>query len=210
VAAGGDNEMPLIAATVLLGVALISLAAQGPLWITRQWLGWRLVRERVGRTVPTATASRWAQSTLLIEAPQPEPPLTIRDLMVATLVVAASLALARLAPAWEDARALWAAWGIASTVASLISSIALLPAGALLLRSRRFSRGLVWSCFYATGWIALAWILVAVFRWYGVLLPPRAVFVGLSSLMVTFAATVMLTGAIARDRGYRLASGRKR
>jgi hypothetical protein len=35
---------PEIAKTVALGVPLVSIAAQLPLWIARQWFGWRLVR----------------------------------------------------------------------------------------------------------------------------------------------------------------------
>ena len=35
-----------IAATVGLGVPLVSIAAQLPLWIARQWFGWRLVQEQ--------------------------------------------------------------------------------------------------------------------------------------------------------------------
>ena len=187
-----DHEMPAVAATVALGVPLVSLAVQLPLWFARQWLGWRLVRT-------TADAT-----------PTSGPPLAIRDLMLATLIVAAALALARLAPVWEDGSDRWVAWAICCTVACVISAIALLPAGALLLRSPLFSRGLAWSALYAAAWIDLPWVIVAILRWYGsVTLPPAAVFVGLSSLMVMFAATLMLTAAIARDRGYRLTSGRR-
>ena len=190
-AVAGGRVPPIIAATVALGVPLVSIAAQLPLWVARQWFGWRLVREQA-------------------EAAPLEPPLAIRDLMLATLVVAVSLALARLAPS-PDAGEMWPVWGVAFAVATVISSIALLPAGALLLRMQPFSRGLVWGGLYALGWIALPWIIVAVLHVTGsVMLPPLAIFVGLSSLMITFAATLILTAVIARDRGYRLTSGRKR
>jgi len=183
---------PLIAAIVALGVPLVSLAAQFPLWVARQWFGWRLVREQ----------AEAAHSS--------EPPLAIRDLMLATLVVAVALALARLAPS-PDAGEMWPVWGVAVTVASVISSISLLPAGALLLRMRLFSRGLVWSGLYAAAWIALPCVVVAVLWWYApAMLAPRAIYVGLSSLMFMFAATLILTAVIARDRGYRLTGGRKR
>jgi hypothetical protein len=175
---------------VALGVPLVSIAAQFPLWVARQWFGWRLVREQAEAAHPS------------------EPPLAIRDLMLATLVVAAALALARLAPS-PDAGEMWPVWGVAVFVACVISSIALLPAGPLLLRPRLLSRALKWSALYAAAWIALPWIIVAALRLYGsVNLPPRAMFVGLSSLMFTFASTLMLTAVIARDRGYRLASRR--
>jgi len=191
-ALGWSGMPPQIAATVAFGVPLVSLGAQFPLWPARQVFGWRLVREDAG------------------VAPSSEPPLTIRDLMLATVVVAAALALARLAPS-PDGKSLWVPWGIAVVVASLISSIALLPAGALLLRTPVFSRGLKWSGLYVGAWIALPWILVVVLRFYGsVRLPPWPIFVGLSSLMLTFAATLTLAAAIARDRGYRLTGRRKR
>ena len=130
--------------------------------------------------------------------------------MLATLVVAVALALARVAPS-PDAGAVWPVWAVAVTVASVISSISLLPAGALLLRMRLLSRGLAWSGLYAGALIALPWVVAAVQWWYDpALLAPRAIYVGLSSLMFTFAATLMLTAVIARDRGYRLTGGRKR
>jgi len=182
--------MPEFARTVVLGVPLVSLAAQFPLWIARQWFGWRLVRDVEDSAQPI------------------EPPLKIRDLMVATLVVAASLALARLAPA--DGKNVWPIWTAACTVASFISSIALLPAGALLLRMQPFGRGLTWSVLYASAWIALEWILVAILRYYGAGLPPRPLLVALSSLMFTFAATLILTATIARGRGYRLTNAPRR
>ena len=192
IALHSEGEALQIAAAVALGVPLVSLAAQFPLWVARQWFGWRLVREQT-------------------EAEQPgEPPLTIRDLMFATVIVAVALALARLAP-FPDDGPVWPVWGVAAVVASVISSIALLPAGALLLGPRVLSRALQWSALYAGAWIALPWIIVAIVRLYGIVkLPPRAVFVGLSSLMLTFASTLMLTAVIARDRGYWLTKARRK
>ena len=192
-AVANNNGVPLIlAATIGMGVPVVSIAAQFPLWVARIWLGWRLVREQheAGHTS--------------------EPPLTIRDLMVATLVVAVSLALARVAPS-PDKGPVWPLWAVGFVVASVISAITLLPAGAMLLRMQPFSRGLLRSGLYAGAWIVLPWLVVAVLRVTGaVSLPPVAVFVGLSSLMLTFAGTLILTAAIARDRGYRLTSGRIR
>jgi hypothetical protein len=182
-AAPGDRQAFQMAAMVALGVPLVSIAAQFPLWVARQWLGWRLVRWAADKTPPR------------------EPPLAIRDLMVATLVVAVSLALARLAPS-PDAGEMWPVWALTFVVASVASTIAVLPAGKMLLRSEHFRRGLDRSALYAGAWIALVWIVVAILRLSGVRLPPWELFLGLSGLILNYAATVMLTAAIARSRGY--------
>lgn len=186
----GNRVPPQFAAIVALGVPLVSLAAQLPLWVARQWIGWRLVRETADATHPR------------------DPSLSIRDLMVATLIVATALALARLSPSPDEGE-MWPVWGVAVFIASATSSIALLPAGQLLMRMNPISRALKWSALYAAAWIALPWIIVAGLRWSGAVnLPPWPAFAGLSGLMLTFAATLMLTAIIARDRGYRLAGGR--
>lgn len=190
-----SGRIPLqIAATVALGVPLVSLAAQFPLWVTRQLFGWHLVREE-------ADALQHSQ-------PPKSQRLTIRDLMLATLVVAVTLALARLAPS-PDAGEMWPVCGVAATVASVISTVSLLPAGVILLRQRPLSRSLAWSSLYALALIGLVWVAKVV-QYQIALGPlfPRAVYVGLSSLMFTFAATLTLAAAIARDRGYRLTSRR--
>jgi hypothetical protein len=191
--ASQDRELPQVAATVALGVPLVSLAAQTPLWIARQWFGWRLVRVTGdGPLLPR------------------EPALSIRDLFLATLVVAASLALARLAPGFQRDSERWIAWSIAFTIAATTSTVAMLPAAALLLRPAHFRRSLIAGSLYAAAWIGLVWIAVAICLVLGLRIPPRVAFVGLSSLMFAFAATTILTAAIAHERGYRLAVGRTR
>jgi len=92
----------------------------------------------------------------------------------------------------------------------VISAISLLPAGVILLRQRPLGRGLVWSSLYAAALISLIWIaLVLQYQFALGPLAPRAIYLGLSSLMFTFAATLTLAAAIARDRGYRLAGSRR-
>lgn len=186
-----DVEAPQIASIVALGIPLVSLAAQFPPWAWRHLWGWRLVNDAAYSDPPR------------------DKRLTIRDLMVATLIVAASLALARLA-APGDGHSVWPIWAFACTVASIVSSISLLPAGALLLRIESLRRGLVWSGLYAAALISLIWIVVAAQWWFAPqTLIPRALYVGLSSLMLTFAATLTLAATIAKSRGYRLASRAK-
>jgi hypothetical protein len=200
-----SGRIPLqIAATVALGVPLVSLAAQFPLWVTRQLFGWRLVREEADLAEPSQHPLPKTPRSPLPKTQR----LTIRDLMLATLVVAVTLALARLAPS-PDAGEMWPVWGIAATVASVVSTVSLLPAGVLLLRKRPLSRSLAWSSLYALSLIGLIWVAVVLQFWFAPgMLAPRAIYVGLSSLMFTFAATLTLAAAIARDRGYRLTSRR--
>ncbi len=101
-------------------------------------------------------------------------------------------------------------WTVFFIAASLISSVSLLPAGTILMRGQRFSRRLAWAGLYAGSLIALPWVVVFIVWWYGLAMPPeRALCVGLSSLMFTFAATLVLTAAITRDRGYRLTWGHR-
>jgi hypothetical protein len=192
---------PQIAATVALGVPLVSLATQFPLWVTRQLFGWRLVKEEH----PTKRSP--LPKTPLSPSPTTQR-LTIRDLMLATLVVAVTLALARLAPS-PDAGEMWPVWGVLSTVACVVSTVSLLPAGVLLLRKWPLSRSLAWSSLYALSLVSLVWVAVVFqYQFAPGTLAARAIYVGLSSLMFTFAATLTLAAAIARDRGYRLASRR--
>jgi hypothetical protein len=172
-----------------LSVPLVSIGAQTPLWIARQAFGWRLIRgeEKNGTD---------------------DSPLSIRDLMMATVLVALSLALARLAPKLDNGER-GIPWIIMFVVASTSSAIALLPAGALLLRTQRFQRGMLCAGLYAAFWVGLLWLVVLVAWSRGLFPPPPPILlIGISCLILSFAATVILAAAAARARGYRLVSGR--
>jgi hypothetical protein len=218
-----DPGAPNMAASVALGVPLVSIAAQFPLWLARQFWGWRLVRDRetnplaLGEagTAPQAWSRRPGEGfeidTEPVGDPVPDRKLAIRDLMLATLVVAVALALARLAPLDGKDKDAGPVWLFAFVVAAVISSITLLPAGAWLMRRQVFRRGLLWSILYASAWIALVWTIAAATWWFAPrFLAPRAIYVGISSFMFTFSATLILTALIARSRGYRLTGGRNR
>ena len=232
---GGPNSVydpgaPHMAATVALGVPLVSLAAQFPLWLARQFWGWRLARD-VNTPLRLGEGGRRPgegakDSIVSNDETGADRKLAIRDLMLATLVVAVSLALARLAPA--DGQDVWPVWAFCCVFATVISSLTLLPAGAWLMRPplvsssvslwervaegrvRALRRGLAWSILYAAAWIALVWIIATVQWWFALPRAPRAIDVGISSLMFTFASTLILTALLARSRGYRLAGRRKR
>lgn len=187
----GGNDKDNFAAMVGLVVPIVSVATQSPLWLARQLLGWRLV------------------TNVDEENPSPDPPLSIRDLMVATFVVAVALALVPRVAA-GDGKPAWPIWGAGSVVAAFISAIALLPAGALLMRTRLFTDRLLWAVLYAVGFIALEWLIVFGIWWFvPQALAPRFIYLGISSLLLAFAVTIITTAAVARDRGYRLASRRE-
>jgi hypothetical protein len=173
-------------------VPLVSLGAQSPLWVVRQIFGWRLVR--ADQDTPVGSDS----------------PLSIRDLMLATVLVATAFALARMSTAYQQEKEFAGALIIFSGLAGFISTIGMLPAGALLMKPRRFSRGLLYGGLYACGLIGVPWTVVGVlyWRWPGQL-PPYPVIFGLSSLMISYAATVILAAAVARAEGYRLVWGRR-
>lgn len=181
-----------VGVTVALTVPLVSLAAQLPLWIVRHFFRWRLVRPAAEMSVGT------------------ESPLTIRDLMLATLLAAAAFGLARLSPANQRAQQFWIAWFIAFVLASGISTIAMLPAGVLLMRRRPLKRALVYSGLYAALLVGTLWVVVAILRWRAPsVLAPWFVYVGLSSLMLSFASTLVLAAVAARAKGYQLVWGRR-
>ena len=172
-----------------LSVPVVSIAAQMPLWIARQTFGWRLIRGDPKNDAGLA-------------------PLSIRDLMMATGLVALALALARWAPS-PDGKEIGMIWVIMCVMASAVSTISLLPASVLLLRTQPFQRGILFAGLYAAFWVGLLWLVVLVGRHQGLFrTPPQPVIVGVSCLIVSFATTVMLAAAAVRARGYRLVWGR--
>jgi hypothetical protein len=180
--------------TVALTVPLVSLGAQLPFWFVRLLFGWRLVRI----TAPLNTA------------PSAEQPLSIRDLLLATLIVGVSFAVARLSPAAQKEEEFRFAWGLFMAAAATVSLIAILPAAAMLLRPRPFARAVKYSFAYACAPIILLWATVAVVRYYGLTdLPPWFFFVGMTCLILAYAGTAILAAAVARSRGYLLAWGHK-
>lgn len=181
-------EFDNIRLTVLFLVPLISLAAQFPLWIVRNFFGWRLVRP--GEAVELADA-----------------PLRIRDLMLATILVALTFALVRLAPPSYE-REFWAVMAVWSAVTVVISTITILPAAAVLMRTASFRFGIMMGGIYAGFFIALIWLFVGISYWQGIYKgPPYFVVVGISCLILSFASTVILAANVARSHGYRLAWG---
>jgi hypothetical protein len=188
-----DSEFKFIGPTVAMTVPLISIASQFPLWVVRHLFGWRLVR------VPADYEA------------EPERPWAIRDLFLATLIVAVAFGIARLSPAALQEPEFRFAWLLGGAAACVITSITILPTAMMLLRIEPFQRGVRYSWLYALSYVVLLWILVAVIRWYGVgQLPPYYAFIGISLLIISFAGTVILAAKVARTLGYRLVTRSRR
>jgi hypothetical protein len=185
--AGPPAWVTLTCVSVGLAVPLISLAAQLPLWVTRVWLGWRIVRTSEKDGVGS------------------EEPMTIRGLMGTTLLVALALTLARMVPMIQGSQEVWGALIAGFISAAVISSVGMLPAGRLLLGLQRIGPALLWSCVYAAGLISLVWIVrELLIRYTKNAGPPVMAFCMLTGLMVGFAVTLVVAGVVARRMGYRL------
>jgi hypothetical protein len=200
-ALGQPNQFRPLSLMVGLSVPLMSIAAQLPLWIARQIFGWRLTRcEHVPGEMKTSEENDGKHHTRL----------SIRDLMTATVMVALALALARWAPT-PDGKPIGMLWVLMFGAATTISTLTLLPVSPLLMRNPRFGRGVFFACLYAAIWMGLPWLVVVGARSRGLFpSPPLPVLIGLSCLILSFAATVILAAAVARSRGYRLISGQLR
>ena len=185
------DEFAQVSSFVGLSLPLVSIAAQTPLWIVRQVFGWRLIRSDLSTDAGPA-------------------PLSIRDLMLSTAMVALALAPARLAPS-PDGKEFGNIWIIMFVMASAISTITLMPASALLLRTRQLQRGVLFTALYAAFWLGLLWVVILVALNTGLFhVPPLAVVLGASCLIISFAATVISAAAAARTCGYRLVWERRR
>jgi len=188
-AAEGPNDLREALGIVGPALPLVSLAAQAPLWLVRQFCGWRLVP----REAPPDAAA----------------PLSIRDLMVATLLAGLSLAAARgVDGGGSRNEEFWLFWGIAVAIATGIGTIALLPAGGWLLGTRRLALGVSLTAAYAAIATGAVWI-VALFLVSGSRLRVWDL-TGLSIIVLSFTGMLVLAAHTARTWGYGLIYGRRR
>src|SRR5262249_5434934 len=141
-ALGQPDQFRKLSLLVGLSVPLMSIAAQLPLWIARQLFGWRLIQHEMTRGELRNCAENDGTG---------HAPLSIRDLMTATVVVAVALALARLAPS-PDGKPIGMLWAIMFGAATTVSTMTLLPFSPLLMRTPRFGRGVLFACLYAGFW----------------------------------------------------------
>jgi hypothetical protein len=169
---------------VLPMALLFGLTVQLPLWVVRGIWGWRLTLEQEA-------------------ASGADDKLTIRDLMVGTVIVAVSLAVARTSPE-SDNSSFWSDVGMALAIVAGASTLALLPTTRWLLGGR--------SVYLAVlGTFAYAWAAVAVLVGAYMILEPsingRDVWemFGISVSIFSFAAMLIWTAIAARRSGWRLA-----
>lgn len=194
---GPARELPMILTAVACALPVVSLAAQLPLWPLRTHLGWRV-------ELPADAASGSG-------AGGPKP-LTIRDILLGTVVTALAVAALRVYPhLWPgpaDYRDnYWIAWAIAAGVIVLISVLALIPALTMLLLIRDTAGAtMAWLGYAAAaGFITL--VAIGLFARMG---PPPEAVAGLVGVFTSFALTLGLPLWIVRAHGWRLVVGAER
>jgi hypothetical protein len=179
----GDRDVREPLEIVPFSLPLLGLAVQLPLWIARQGFGWRLIDACADDAPPK--------------------PLAIRDLMVGTVIVAVSLAAAKLAKGMDRGSDGWVVWAILASSVAGVSLIAVLPIGAWLLRPRRMLVGIVLTAVYAALAVAVTWTVMYVVdrgftrvNWWDML--------GIGVMIQSFAATLAAACLAARAAGFGL------
>lgn len=179
-----DGDIRDALEVIPFSLPLFSLAIQLPLWIARYYFGWRLVD-----TCADPSAAR---------------PMGTRDLMLGTVIVAVSLALARLAEGMNDNSEGWLVWAILTPSVAGISLVSVLPVAAGLLHSKNVAIGLI--CIPIQTMVAFV-VTVTI----AAMSAPRSfnlrdVFF-IASIIFGFAATLTASALAARAAGFRLAIG---
>jgi hypothetical protein len=172
-----------------LALPLAGLAIQAPLWPLRVYFGWRLVDVDAN-----VVADR---------------PLSIRDYMVGTAIVAASVTAARLAQNTEriSNEDYWAGWSIFFAIASGISLISVAPAVLLIFRFRDWKLGWALLVIYGTtGSGAVMWLIVMCIPMWDSSFVPRDLWtsIGIVIVLTLFAAMLGLGLKALRNLGYSL------
>ncbi len=133
----------------IMSLPLLALVVQSPLWGLKLFAGWSLVR-------PTETGTNTS-----------ERPLSISDYLLGMAVIAASLAIARLAP-HRSAEEFWTGWSIVSASVITVSLLSIPPAMLFVLRWPGGLRGVPAMMVYTTAAailaLALFWAIEASIR----------------------------------------------
>jgi hypothetical protein len=187
---GPTRDVHMFLTAIACGLPLVSLAAQLPLWPLRTHLGWR-VEHNID---PRAT----------------EDSLTIRDILVGTVVTAVAVAGVRIFPQiWgpeEQLSDYWLAWAIGAGAVALVSVVALVPALTMLLMIRDTTGAtLAWLAYVASA----GFVTVVAIGLIAQLGPPPEVIVGLICVFTSFALTLGLPLWMVRAQGWRLRTGNR-
>jgi hypothetical protein len=179
-----DGDIRDALEVIPFSLPLASLAIQIPLWTSRLYFGWQLV-------------DACADST-------PAPPLAIRDLMLGTVIVALSLASARLAEGiLDEGSEGWVVWAVLVPSLAGISLVSMLPVAVWLLRMRDLSIGLVCIPIQTLLAIVVTVTIVAMNERINV----KEVF-AFATIIISFAATLSLAALAARAAGFSLKTDR--
>jgi hypothetical protein len=177
---------------VMFSLPLLAIVIQLPLWGLKLFAGWSLVR-------PAETGPHHS-----------ERPLSISDYLLGMAVVAASLALTRLAP-HSNPQEFWAGWSVAAASVAFLSLIGIPPA---MLFVFRWPGGLAgqgamagYALFVAMAALMAFWAIEASLR---VRLggPSAWQLFGFFLILESFALGLTTVMLAARLQGYRLALGK--
>jgi hypothetical protein len=169
----------------LVGLSLIGLAMQMPLWLLRLFFRWRVGDPQAP---PSADERR---------------PLSIRDLLIATTLAGMYIAAARGA-APEDSADHWWSWGIAGSYYAGASALSLPPLLYWLLHLKSVSRGVAFSGLYTLAWAG------GIFALLYALSPPALGQYGLGPIMIWpclilgYGFSLVAILSVARACGYQL------
>lgn len=177
-----DGDIRDVLEVIPFSLPLFSLAIQLPLWIARYYFGWRLVD-----ACADPVAAR---------------PMGTRDLMLGTVIVAVSLALARLAEGMDDSPEGWLIWSILAPSVAGISLVSVLPVAVWLLRMQNPVIGLI--CIPVQTMIAIC-VTITIIAMNERIRPQEVFFV--ATIIVSFAAALTAAALAARVAGFRLQIG---
>jgi hypothetical protein len=178
-----DGDIRDALEVIPFSLPLFSLAIQLPLWIARYYFGWRLVD---GCADPVAAR-----------------PMGTRDLMLGTVIVAVSLALARLAEGMDDSSEGWLVWAILAPSVAGISLVSVLPVAVWLLRMQNPAIGLI--CIPVQTMIAIL-VTITIIAINERIRLQEVVFI--ATIICGFAAALTAAALAARAAGLRLEIGR--
>jgi len=203
-------QIPVLWGAVLCSLPLVGLAGQLPLWPLRTHLGWR-VENRAWKGSGVFGGQRVSKMETLSPPKTPDParlPLSIRDILLGTVVTAVTLAGVRLVAAIVDAErgmqldaGYWLGWGMAVLIIATVSLLAFLPALWLLLRHRDTGQAMgLWLGYAGVACFVMLAIMASLLRGG----PGPEPFVGLVCLMSSFALGLAVPLLLVRARGWRL------